>query len=276
MSVSMPAGGARRPSLEATLQATKANGRKSLVVYLTAGLPGWQRALEAAAVGGADAIEVGIPFSDPIMDGPVIQRASAEALRRLATPDGLLAELASVDAPVALAVMTYVNLVLHAGFERFAGWCEAAGVTGTILPDLPLEECGSWRAVAATHGIANVLLAAPSSPPDRLVSIARASEGFVYAVGLMGVTGERRDVASSGLELASRLQAITDKPVLVGVGISSGAQAARVSRVADGVIVGSAVVRRMLEGASAEEVGAFVAELRSALDECSEQEASAR
>lgn len=262
----MPSGAQHRSDLARTLRAVKEAGRKSLVVYLTAGLPGWQRTLEAVGAAGADAIEVGIPFSDPVMDGPVIQEASARALAAGAVPDGLLAELAHVDVPSALAVMTYLNVVLHPGYERFAGWCEAAGVSGTILPDLPLEECGPWREVASSHGIANVLLAAPSTPEVRLAEIARASEAFVYAVGLMGVTGERRDLASSGLELAARLRSLSDKPVLVGVGISSGAQAARVAEVADGVIVGSGVVRRMLEGQSPAEVAGFVAELRSALD----------
>lgn len=260
----MPRGDRR--DLAATLRAAKDTGRKSLLVYLTAGLPGWQRTLEAVGAAGADAIEVGIPFSDPVMDGPVIQEASARALALGAVPDGLLRELADLDVPCPLAVMTYLNVVAHPGYERFAGWCEAAGVTGAILPDLPLDECGPWGEVASRHGIANVLLAAPSTPEVRLAQIARASEAFVYAVGLMGVTGERRDLASSGLDLAARLRALTDKPVLMGVGISSGEQAARVAQVADGVIVGSGVVRRVLEGQSPEEVAAFVAELRSALD----------
>ncbi len=206
------------------------------------------------------------PLLDPVMDGPVIQEASERALRAGATPAGIIGSLVHLDAEVPLAVMTYVNIVAHAGYRRMASELAAAGVAGAIVPDLPLDEAGEWRAEAAAAGVDAVLLAAPTTPDERLAAICGASRGFVYAVGLLGVTGERARLGASALEIARRCRAFTDTPVLVGVGVSNPEQAAEVCAVADGVVVGSALVRRLLDGGGASGAADFVASLRRAID----------
>lgn len=254
-------------TLEDALRAKRDAGRKLLVPYVTGGLGAdWTRVVEALASAGADAIEVGIPFSDPVMDGPVIQEASARALAGGATPPSVLAALARVDIDVPLVVMTYYNLAFRAGHERFAQQLTGAGVAGCILPDLPLDELAPWATAADDAGVETVLLAAPTTPDDRLAAICARSRGFVYGVGIMGVTGERDALASSAAIMAKRLKATTDKPVLIGIGVSTPAQAVEASAVADGVIVGSALVRRLLEGEGPEGASSFIASLRSALD----------
>jgi tryptophan synthase alpha chain len=252
-------------TLEAALRAKRAAGRKLLVPYLTGGLPGWTDAVRAAVAAGADTVEIGIPFSDPVMDGPVIQQASQQALDAGATPTSVLDEAASLDVDVPLVAMTYYNLAFHAGHERFAASLRRGGVAACILPDLPLEEVGPWAAAADAAGVETVLLAAPTAPDERLPRVCARSRGFVYSVGLLGVTGERSSLAASAVVLAARLKAVTDLPVLVGVGVSNAEQAVEATRVADGVIMGASVVRRFLEGGP-DEVGAFVAEVRAALD----------
>jgi len=252
--------------LEATLRSNRDAGRKSLVTYLTGGLGDWTTMIRAAADAGADAIEVGIPFSDPVMDGPVIQAASEKALEAGATPHGILDELARVDAGVPLAVMTYYNIAFRTGLQRFAENVASSGVAAAILPDLPLEEVGPWARNADAAGVETVLLAAPTAPDERLPRVCARARGFVYAVGLLGVTGERDALASSSLVIARRLKAITDKPVLVGVGVSSAAQAVEVCAEADGVVIGSALVRRLLDGEGPAGAAAFIGAVRSALD----------
>ena len=252
-------------SLEASLRAGRDAGRKLLVPYVTGGLDGWEDAIRAAALAGADAVEVGIPFSDPVIDGPVIQAASQRALEAGATPAGIVDALSRLDAGIPLVVMTYYNLVFRAGLERFARSLAAAGVAGAIVPDLPLEEAGPWCEAADPAGVATVLLAAPTAPDERLHRICARTRGFVYAVGVLGVTGERERLADSAVEMARRLKAVTDTPVLVGVGVSNAEQAAQAVQVADGVVQGASVVRRLLEGGP-EAVGAYVAEVRAAID----------
>jgi len=251
--------------METEFRAKRAAGRKLLVPYLTGGFPGWQDALRAAVAAGADAIEIGIPFSDPVMDGPVIQQSSQAALDGGATPVSILHEARSLDVDVPLAVMTYYNTVHHAGHERFAAQLAEAGVVAAIVPDLPLEESGPWCTAADAAGVETVMLAAPTAPDARLPLIAARARGFLYSVGLLGVTGERDRLASTAVELARRLKAITDVPVLVGVGVSNAAQAREAVQVADGVVMGASVVRRMLEG-GADAVGEYIAEVRAALD----------
>jgi tryptophan synthase alpha chain len=248
--------------LETEFRAKRAAGRKLLVPYITGGLPGWQDALRAAAAAGADAIEIGIPFSDPVMDGPVIQQSSQLALEAGATPVSILQEARDLDVSIPLAVMTYYNTVHHAGHERFAAQLVQAGIVACIVPDLPLEEAGPWCTAADAAGIETVMLAAPTAPDERLPRVAARARGFVYSVGLLGVTGERSTLASTAVSLARRLKAITDVPVLVGVGVSNAAQAHEASQVADGVVMGASVVRRLLEG-GADAVGQFVAEVRA-------------
>jgi tryptophan synthase alpha chain len=251
--------------MESTLRSKRDEGRKLLVPYITGGLPGWQQALRAAAAAGADAIEIGVPFSDPVMDGPVIQQASQIALDAGATPVSILDEARELDVGIPLAVMTYYNTVHHAGHERFAHQLVTAGVCAAIIPDLPLEEAGPWCTAADAAGVETIMLAAPTAPDERLPRVVARARGFVYSVGLLGVTGERDHLASTAAALARRLKAITDVPVLIGVGVSNAAQAREAVRVADGVVMGASVVRRLLDG-GAEAVAEYVAEVRSAID----------
>jgi tryptophan synthase alpha chain len=249
------------------LRAARDRGRKLLVPYVTGGLGReWCEVVRAVVAAGADAVEVGIPFSDPVMDGPIVQEASQRALDRGATPQSILDELRDVDAGIPVAVMTYYNIAFHMGHERFARSLVAAGVDGAILPDLPLEEAGPWCAVADAAGVETVMLAAPTAPDERLPRVCERSRGFVYGVGLLGVTGERSAVAESALVIAKRLKAVTDKPVLVGVGVSTADHARALCEIADGVIVGSALVRRLLDGGGPVGAAAFVTELRQGLD----------
>ncbi len=259
---------ARAPvELEARLRARRDAGHKLLVPYLCGGSDDqWLLTLEALAGAGADAIEVGIPFSDPMIDGPTIQEASRRALERGTTPDGVIADLSRLTLGVPVLVMTYYNLFLRAGHTRMAGLLAEAGVCGTIVPDLPLEELDPWGAASAGAGLANVLLVAPSTPAARVTAICERSTGFVYAVGLMGVTGERAALADSAQAVAGCVRSVTDTPVCVGIGISTPEQAAAVCEVADGVVVGSALVRRLLEGQGPEGAAEFVGSLRRALD----------
>lgn len=253
--------------LERTLRANRERGRKLLVPYVTGGLSSdWCQVLRAMADAGADAIEIGIPFSDPVMDGPTIQEASARALARGTTPVSILYDLTGVDAGVPLVAMTYGNLVHKAGRRRFAGQLAAAGISGAIIPDFPLEESEEWEAAATAEGVEAVLLVAPVTPDERLVRICERSHGFVYAVSRMGITGERTDVASSAGVIAKRVKAVTDKPVLVGFGISTPEQAVEASAHADGVVVASALMRILLDGGGPEEAAAFVTKMRESLD----------
>lgn len=253
--------------LEAGLRSSRAAGRKLLVTYLTGGLgPDWLAAAEAAAAAGADAIEVGLPFSDPTMDGPIIQRASFEALAAGATSRGIVSALGEADLGVPVAVMTYYNLVTRTGHRQMANLLAESHVAGAIVPDLPVDEAGEWLAEAAAAGVETVLFAAPTTTDARLRAICSEAHGFLYAVGLMGVTGERSALTSSAVAIASRCKAVTDLPVLVGIGISTPEQAVAVCKAADGVVVGSALVHRLLDGAGPKGVGRLVSEFREALD----------
>ena len=226
----------------------------------------WLDIVRAMAAGGADAVEVGIPFSDPAMDGPVIQAASQSALDSGATPLGIISALKTADIGVPTAVMTYYNIVFRTGLDRFAQMLAGNGVGGAIVPDLPLEEMDDWAVAADAAGVETVLLASPVTPDDRLGRICERAKGYVYGVSVMGVTGERQQLAGSATTMAKRLKAATDKPVLIGFGVSTPEQAVDVCREADGVIIGTALVRRILDGQSPDEIGTAVAEVRAALD----------
>jgi tryptophan synthase alpha chain len=241
-------------------------GGRAFVPYVTGGLAAVDadllRGLEKA---GADAIEVGIPFSDPVMDGPVIQEASRRALLDGATPSSVLGIVKEAGLGVPIAVMTYANPVWRAGLEAFLDACVDAGVSGVIVPDLPVDEASEWRKACAEASVAPVFLAAPGSPEQRLRAIGEASRGFVYCVATYGVTGERERLAPTAAELVARLRVLTDRPLLVGVGIAEPSQAAKACAFADGVVVGSALVRPLLEadaGAALRLAGAF----RAAID----------
>lgn len=254
--------------LEAQLRDRRAAGCSLLVPYVTGGLgAGWLDVVNAVADAGADAIEIGVPFSDPVMDGRTVQEASQRAIELGATPAKIVAEAAQLDVGVPLVVMIYYNLVAHAGLERFAAQLTDAGIDGAIVPDLPFDELDGWGDAADAAGVDTVLLAAPTTPEDRLRDICERSRGFVYGVSLLGVTGERAQLPRHAADMGRRLKSATDKPVLLGVGISTAEQAVEASRAADGVIVGSALVRRVLAGGGPEAAGAFVAELRAALDD---------
>jgi tryptophan synthase alpha chain len=252
-------------AMETSLRRQRESGRKLLVPYITGGLAGWQEAVRAVAASGADAIEIGLPFSDPVMDGPVIQQASQMALEGGATPVSILDQVRDLDVEIPLAVMCYYNTVHHAGHERFAHQLLAAGISAALVPDLPLEESGPWCAAADAAGIETVMFAAPTAPDDRLPLIAARARGFLYSVGLLGVTGERTELATTAASLARRLKAITDVPVLIGVGVSNAAQAYEAVQVADGVIMGASVIRRMLDDGP-DAAGDYIAEVRAAID----------
>lgn len=235
--------------LEAALRARREAGGKAFVPYVTGGAPGVDadllRALEAA---GADALEVGIPFSDPVMDGPVVQEASRRALEAGANPARVLAQVAGAGLGIPVIAMTYLNPVLRRGFGRFLAEARSAGVTGAIVPDLPVDEADDWVAACAEAGVAPVFLAAPGSSPERLRRVAAASRGFVYCVSTYGVTGARDELAGTAEEVVRALRPLTGLPLLVGVGITTPEQAVAACRFADGVVVGSALVRFLLEG----------------------------
>ncbi|MFJ6698619.1 tryptophan synthase subunit alpha [Streptomyces sp. NPDC091272] len=238
--------------LSDTLAAAKAEDRAALIAYLPAGFPtvdGGIEAVKAVVAGGADVVEVGLPHSDPVLDGPVIQTADDIALRggvKIADVMRTVREAhAATGAPV--LVMTYWNPIDRYGVERFTAELAAAGGAGCILPDLPVQESALWREHAEKHGLATVFVVAPSSKDERLATITAAGSGFVYAASLMGVTGTRESVGEQAADLVRRTKATTELPVCVGLGVSNAAQAKEVAVFADGVIVGSAFVKRMLD-----------------------------
>jgi tryptophan synthase alpha chain len=237
------------PDLEATLRSRRAGGGHAFVPYVTGGLAGVDatllRGLEAA---GADAVEVGIPFSDPVMDGGVVQEASRLALEAGTRPAHVLATIHEAALSVPVAVMTYYNPIFRQGEESFLAAAAEAGVAGIIVPDLPVDEAEPWVTASIEAGVAPVFLAAPGSATERLRAIADHARGFVYCVATYGVTGEREGLAGTAEELVAALRPLTDLPLLVGVGIGTPEQAIQVCRFADGVIVGSALVRRLLAG----------------------------
>lgn len=224
-------------------------GGRAFVPYVTAGLPDVDadllRAIEAA---GADALEVGVPFSDPVMDGGVIQEAS-----RLALASGFrvsdsfaLVRKAALSIPVVL--MTYLNPVVTMGSGRFLDEAVESSVSGFIVPDLPVDEGEEWTELCAERELASIYLAAPGTETPRLERVAGVSTGFVYCVSTYGVTGERETLSDDSRDLVESLRPLTHRPLLVGVGISTPAHAIQAGRFADGVIVGSALVRRLLKG----------------------------
>jgi tryptophan synthase alpha chain len=265
----MVRGLSRMSAVSVAFDKASADNRAALVGYLPAGFPTVSGAIEAAkamAQAGADIIEIGLPYSDPLMDGPVIAEAVHRALAggtRVADVLRTVEAVAAAGVPV--LVMTYWNPVDRYGVRAFARDLAAAGGSGLITPDLTVEEAGSWLEASDEHDLDRVFLVAPSSVDERVAMIAGACRGFVYAASLMGITGIRDAISGDAAGLVTRIRAHTDLPVAVGLGISNGAQAAQVASFADGVIVGSALVRRLLEAPEAEQGIREVRELTSEL-----------
>jgi tryptophan synthase alpha chain len=260
-------------TLATTTAALRASGKKALVAYLMAGYPDertFKDLVNASVDAGCDIIEVGIPFSDPIADGPVIQAVSNAALSRGTTLRSALEQCARLSARVPpLVAMTYVNPVLRMGVDSFASAACESGISGVILPDVSFEESDAFRPAFRSRGLAYIDLVAPTSSDARVRSIAGASSGFVYVVSVTGVTGARSALPIGVTELADRVRAATETPVYVGFGVSTPENAAHVARQADGVIMGSRLMQLAGDGNPAEagrRVGEFLAAVRRAVD----------
>ncbi len=259
--------------IAAAFEAARGEGRAALMPYMMAGFPDHESSLAVAAAyadAGADLIELGVPFSDPLADGPTIHAAATAALAAGATLASALEVCESVSSRLPVVFMVYANMVLaHGGVAEFARRAAEAGAAGAIVPDLPLGEAEEVRAAFAEAGLALVPLVAPTTPPERRAAICAAAEGFVYVVSTVGTTGERDELPPGLAELVAATRADSDVPVAVGFGIGNPRQAAQVGEVADGVIIGSRLVRAAGEAGSpesaAEAVGAFLRETRDAL-----------
>jgi tryptophan synthase alpha chain len=257
-------------SIDQLFERTRGEGRAALVGYLPAGFPDLKTsiaAIEAMVEGGVDLVEVGLPYSDPVMDGPVIQAAADRALAGgTHTSDVIDVARASAATGAPTVVMTYWNPIERYGVDRFATDLAAAGGAGLITPDLTPDEAAEWLQASEQHGLDRVFLVAPSSTDARLAMTAEACSGFIYATAVMGVTGQREQTSALAQPLVERLRAVTDKPVGVGLGVSNGAQAHEVAEYADAVIVGSALVRCLLDAADSaagvDAVRALARELR--------------
>ena len=254
-------------ALGTRIDAARAEGRSALIAYLPVGypdVPGSIEAMVAAVEGGADVVEIGVPYSDPGMDGPTIQEAVEVAVRAgVGMKDVLKAVAAVAEAGAVPVVMSYWNPVERYGVQRFATDLAAAGGAGAITPDLVPDEAAAWIAASDEAGLDRVFLVAPSSTPARLASTTAACRGFVYAASTMGVTGTRATVGDTAEVLVTRTReaAPADLAVCVGLGVSNGDQAAEVAAFADGVIVGSAYVRQLIDGHGADGVRALSADL---------------
>ncbi|MGB7237586.1 MAG: tryptophan synthase subunit alpha [Rhodococcus sp. (in: high G+C Gram-positive bacteria)] len=253
----------RRSRLAETFETCRSENRAALVGYLPAGFPTVPKSVEVfetMVANGCDIVEVGIPYSDPVMDGPTIQAAADTALRAGARVRDVFTVVEKVSAAGGKAVvMTYWNLVMRYGIDAFARDLAGAGGLGIITPDLIPDEAGEWIAASDEHDLDRIFLLAPSSTEERIASTLAASRGFVYAASTMGVTGARDSVSSAAPELTARIRKHSDIPVGVGLGVRSGAQATEIARYADAVIVGSALVSAVDEGLGA--VAALTSEL---------------
>ncbi len=259
-------------NLAATTAELRENGAKALVAYLMAGYPNertFEDLVRASFDSGCDIVEVGIPFSDPIADGPVIQAASNAALAHGVTLRSVLAQIARLSARGPLVGMSYINPILRMGVDAFADAARDSGISGLILPDVSFEESDAFRPALAARGLAYIDLVAPTSNDARLRAIAGASSGFVYLVSVTGVTGVRSALPAGVSELAGRVRAATETPGYVGVGVSTPELAAELAPHADGVIIGSRLLQLAADGLPAQagrRVGDFLAAARRAID----------
>ena len=258
----------RTRGIDRIAAAFESHGKQAaLMPYLMGGFPDLDTSIAAgvaAADAGADLMELGIPFSDPLADGPVIHAAATHAIQAGATPHGVLRVCERLAERLPVALMVYANVVLTARPDMFALRAASAGAAGLIVPDLPHDEAGEVRAACDAEGLALVPLVAPTTTPERVQAIGADARGFVYTVSLTGTTGERTDLAPGLEETVARVRSATKVPVAVGFGISTADQARAVARIADGVVVGSRLVRAVGEG-GADAVGSAVAELANAL-----------
>ncbi len=256
-------------AVELTLDRARAAGRPSLVGYVTGGIrDDWTDLLTAMAEAGADAVEIGLPFSDPMLDGPVIQRACAAAIARGATVSTILAQLSeAATADVPLIAMTYANHAVGRGLGRYCRALANAGISGTIIPDLPVAEAGGYLDAARRANIDATLMVTPATPDEQMRAIAGRSRGFLYVMSAMATTGPAAEPDDErAWAVAARALRHSPRPVLIGFGIDTPDRAAAAARHADGVIVASALMQRVLDGATSGEIGQAVAELRAAVD----------
>ncbi|HEY3267143.1 MAG TPA: tryptophan synthase subunit alpha [Armatimonadota bacterium] len=242
------------------------NGRGALVAYVTAGDPSLEateRIVPALVAGGADIVELGLPFSDPLLDGTAIQASAQRAIEGGTTPTGVLAAVsrmreAGVSVPIVL--MTCYNLVLRPGLETFAARCREVGVDGVIVTDLPPEEAVDWKAAADKHGVDTVFLLAPTSTDERIEAVAGLATGFIYCVARAGVTGEQTSLPDDLHAVLSKIRAHTETPIAVGFGISTADHVGTVWQWANGAVVGSAIVNEIARNADAPDLTARVTE----------------
>lgn len=264
--------------IDATFERLREEKRTALMPYLMGGFPDVETSLEllvAAAEAGADLVEFGIPYSDPLADGPTIQAAAEEALSNDINTDVIfeLVAKARERTQIPIVIMTYYNTIYHYGIDRFARRAYESGVDGTIVPDLPVEEAAAWNKAATAINIDNVMLVAPTSTPNRIRMITEASKGFIYCVSLTGVTGARSNLPSNLTDFINRVRNVTEKPVAVGFGISEPRHAKQVAEIADGVIIGSALVK-IIKNSSQSTAGCveaatnYLTGIREALDKC--------
>lgn len=265
------------PAVESVLADARAAGRRSLVSYVTAGIRAdWPELITEMALAGADAIEIGLPFSDPMLDGPVIQQASRAALARGATFDAILAQVRRAGAGqlrgaggrrVPLIAMSYASPLVRRGLAASCRQLAAAGFSGLIVPDLPLCEAGDYLATACDAGLDATLMVSPATSAAHLREVARRTRGFLYLMSVMNTTGSVSSGADAHRwELAARARAVSPRPALLGFGIDTPGRAAAAARHADGVVVASALMRQVLDGAPVTAIGSAVRRLRAAVD----------
>ncbi|MBN1781339.1 tryptophan synthase subunit alpha [bacterium] len=257
-------------SIRETFDRLKSGNEMALIAYLTGGFPSLEASMElirTLSANGADIIEIGIPFSDPIADGPTIQASSQAALEKGVSLPQILEAVSRIQTDTPLVAMSYLNPLLAYGRERLLQDMKAAGFSGLIVPDLPLEEAekgrgteSGWKTEAIKHGIDLIFLVTPTTSEDRLRRLVDATEGFVYCVSLTGITGERSDLPPHLSEFLGKVKSLTDKPAAVGFGISTPAHVRQLKTMADAVIVGSRIVKAVSEG---EDLGSLIRALKA-------------